>query len=43
MDQTRESGGTRARAIPTLDARDLTIRLLLAERAIFRTGVHREN
>jgi hypothetical protein len=34
MDQTRESGGTRARAIPTLDARDLTIRLLLAERAI---------
>jgi hypothetical protein len=34
MEYDRESGGTRARAVPALDVRDLTIRLLLAERAI---------
>jgi hypothetical protein len=34
MGYDRESGGTRPRAVPALDARDLTIRLLLAERAI---------
>ena len=34
MAQNSESGGTRPRAVPTLDARDLTIRLLLAERAV---------
>jgi hypothetical protein len=34
MAQNSESGGTRPRAAPALDARDLTIRVLLAERAV---------